>query len=387
MTLHRLPSLKDRCHQLISSPSVSATLPQLDQSNHGVLEHLHNWFSDLGFRCETIDVAPGKSNLIASMGTGPGGLILSGHTDTVPCDSHLWSHNPFALHEVGDRWQGLGVIDMKSFFSFIVEAVSDLDLNHIKRPLTIVATCDEESSMAGARHLVELGKRLGKMTLIGEPTGLRPIRAHKGIMMERLSIFGRSGHSSDPALGHNALDAMADCLQALKALRQKWVDLYNHSAFVIPHPTLNLGCIHGGDNPNRICGQCIMDFDIRTVPGMDTETIRAAIRSILGPICDAHRVQFELAPLIEAVPSFEEGTNAELLQVLEHLTGTTATSVAFGTEAPYFKALSDEVIVMGAGSIDVAHQPNEYLDLSDINPAVHCLRTLIHTHCLVGKSS
>ena len=381
----RLPTLKERFSQLIRLPSVSSTQTSLDQSNVEVVGALSEWFAELGFQCQIIDVAPGKVNLVASIGKGTDGLVLSGHTDTVPFDESLWTHSPFELKEVDDRWYGLGVIDMKGFFPLILEALRDFDLSTIKRPLVVVATCDEESSMAGAQRLVEMGKRLGRTTIIGEPTGLKPIRAHKGIMMERLSILGQSGHSSDPALGRNALDAMADCLTALKDLRQSWKETFHHDAFIIPHPTMNLGCIHGGDNPNRICGQCALDFDVRTVPGMSPEQIRTAIRETISSICDRHQVDFELAPIIDSLPSFEESPEAAIVRKVSRLTDVHAASVAFGTEAPYFKSLSDEVLILGAGSIDVAHQPDEHLNLSDIGPALHCLKTLIHEHCFVEE--
>ena len=381
--MKKMPTLKQRYQELIGISSVSSTMTTLDESNQGVIDVLQQWFSDLGFRCQRIEVSPAKSNLVATIGRGTDGLVLSGHTDTVPYDEALWSHNPFQLTERDGRWYGLGTIDMKGFFPLIIEALTAFDLTKIKRPLVVVATCDEESSMAGAQKLVELGKRLGRTTIIGEPTGLRPIRAHKGIMMERISILGQSGHSSDPSLGHNALDAMSDCLNALKSLRADWVQKFNHDAFIIPHPTMNFGCIHGGDNPNRICGQCALDFDIRTVPGMDVQAIRDEITSILDPISEAHQVQITVAPIIDPLPSFEESIDAKIVQEVAQLTDTLAETVAFGTEAPYFKARSDEVIILGAGSIDVAHQPDEYINLSDIKPAVHYLKSLIHQHCFV----
>lgn len=382
-----LPSLRSRLEDLVRIPSVSSTQPDLDQDNLPVVELLAEWVSDLGFQTQVIDVAPGKANLIATLGQGADGLVLSGHTDTVPCDEELWTQNPFELTERDDKWYGLGAIDMKGFFPLALEALSQFDLHKIKRPLVLVATCDEESSMAGAQRLVQLGRKLGRATLIGEPTNLVPIRAHKGIMMERLKLIGRSGHSSDPSLGQNALDAMSDCLVALKQLRALWVEKYQHKAFLIPHPTLNMGCIHGGDNPNRICGHCALDFDIRTVPGMNADDIRAAIRQAIDPICRRHEVAYQLTPLIDALNSFEQASQTKLVTSVEALTGTPSASVAFATEAPYFQSLSDEVIVMGAGSIDVAHQPNEYLDLSTINPAIKCFRALIHNYCFQEEKS
>src|SRR5690606_31302075 len=142
------------------------------------------WLGDLGFACETQEISPGKFNLLASHGSGPGGLVLAGHSDTVPFDAELWSSDPLRLREADDRWYGLGSCDMKGFFALIIKAVLPLLDQPFKQPLLILATCDEESSMSGARALAEAGRPLGRAAVIGEPTGLRPVRLHKGIMME-----------------------------------------------------------------------------------------------------------------------------------------------------------------------------------------------------------
>ena len=274
-----LPSLKDRFAQLLALPSVSCTQPALDQSNRPVVELLATWLGDLGFACELQEIAPGKFNLLASLGSGPGGLVLAGHTDTVPYDESLWKSDPLRLDERDGRWYGLGSCDMKGFFAIAIEALLPLLDKPLRQPLLILATCDEESSMAGARALAEAGRPLGRAAVIGEPTGLRPIRLHKGVMMERIDILGQSGHSSDPSLGHSALEAMHAAIGELLALRAQWQKEYNNPQFGVPQPTLNLGCIHGGDNPNRICGQCALEFDLRPLPGMDVEQLRAAIRA------------------------------------------------------------------------------------------------------------
>lgn len=203
-----IPSFKEQFAQLLAAPSVSCTQPGWDQSNRPVIELLAAWLGELGFACETPEVAPGKFNLLASYGSGPGGLVLAGHSDTVPFDAGLWTSDPLKLREADGRWYGLGSCDMKGFFALIIEAVRPLLEQPFRRPLLILATCDEESSMSGARALAEAGQPLGRAAVIGEPTGLRPVRLHKGIMMERIDILGQSGHSSNPAYGHSALEAM-----------------------------------------------------------------------------------------------------------------------------------------------------------------------------------
>ena len=377
-----LPSLREQFAALIAAPSVSCTQPNWDQSNAPVIELLAAWLGDLGFTCETQQIAPGKFNLLASYGSGPGGLVLAGHSDTVPFDAALWQTDPLKLSEVGDRWVGLGSCDMKGFFVLAIEAVRPLLDQPFQQPLLILATCDEESSMAGARALAAAGRPLGRAAVIGEPTGLKPIRLHKGVMMERIDILGQSGHSSNPALGHSALEAMQDVMGELRGLRAQWQREFNNPQFSVPQPTLNLGCIHGGDNPNRICGQCALEFDLRPLPGMDPEQLRAAIRGKLQPLALKHQVRIDYGPLFPAVPPFEQKADAELVRLAERLTGHSAQAVAFGTEAPYLQQLGCETLVLGPGDIDCAHQPGEHLELSRIEPTVAILRQMIQHYCL-----
>ncbi|HWT69007.1 MAG TPA: acetylornithine deacetylase [Pseudomonas sp.] len=377
-----LPSMKDQFAALIAAPSVSCTQPSLDLSNRPVIDLLAAWLGDLGFACDIQQVSPGKFNLLATFGSGPGGLVLAGHSDTVPFDGALWQTDPLKLTEVDGRWVGLGVCDMKSFFALAIEAVKPLLDQPFKQPLMILATCDEESSMSGARALAQAGRPLGRAAVIGEPTGLRPIRMHKGIMMERIDILGQSGHSSDPRLGHSALEAMHDAIGELRGLRLLWQREFRNPQFGVPTPTLNFGCIHGGDNPNRICGQCSLEFDLRPLPGMDPKALRAEILQRLKPVAERHQVKIDYAPLFPEVPSFEQAEDAELVRIAEKLTGHTAEAVAFGTEAPYLQQLGCETVVLGPGDIACAHQPGEFLEMSRLQPTVHLLRQLIEHYCL-----
>lgn len=377
-----LPPLKQRFAELIAMPSVSCTQAALDQSNRPVVELLANWLDDLGFACELQEVTPGKFNLIAVLGNGPGGLVLGGHTDTVPYDDALWKSDPLRLAERDGRWFGLGSCDMKGFFALAIEALLPLLDQPFKQPLILLATCDEESSMAGARALANSGRALGRAAVIGEPTNLKPIRLHKGVMMERIDILGQSGHSSDPSLGRSALEAMHAAIGELLVLRGEWQRQFNNPQFGVPHPTLNLGCIHGGDNPNRICGQCALEFDLRPLPGMQPEALRQAIRERLQPVAERHAVQLDYRPLFPAVPPFEEAADSELVRIAESLSGYSAEAVAFGTEAPYLQQLGCQTLVLGPGDIACAHQPDEHLELARIEPTVHLLRGLIRHYCL-----
>ncbi|SDW02595.1 acetylornithine deacetylase [Marinobacter mobilis] len=378
------PGIRDMIARLVSLPSVSSASPDWDLSNEAVVQTLAEWLRPLGFETDIMPVPgmAGKYNLIATLGRGPGGLVLSGHTDTVPYDERNWHSDPFTLSERDDRWYGLGTCDMKAFFALAIEAVRGLDARKLKQPLIILATADEESSMNGARALAEAGRPKARYAVIGEPTSLRPIRMHKGIMMERLVFEGQSGHSSNPALGRNALEGMHAAISELLALRADWQARYRNPAFEVQVPTLNLGCIHGGDNPNRICRRCELHFDLRPLPGMDMDELRSNILQQLQPLARERNLEMAFSPLFDGVPPFETPANAELVRTCEALTGHRAEAVAFATEAPWLQKLGMETIVLGPGSIDQAHQPDEYLALSQVEPAVTLLRSLIQRFCV-----
>ncbi|MGB0466470.1 MAG: acetylornithine deacetylase [Pontibacterium sp.] len=378
------PDIVTMLAELIASPSVSCTNPRLDQSNLGVIEKLEIWLTGLGFKTEVMPIpgSPHKANLIATLGSGPGGLVLSGHTDTVPYNEELWQSNPFQLTEHNNRFYGLGTCDMKGFFPLAIEAAKKFLDQPLQQPLIILATADEESSMDGARALAEAGKPKARYAVIGEPTGLKPIYMHKGMMMESIRVTGQSGHSSDPSLGANALEAMHSVLGKLIDFRQELQQDYQNSAFQISVPTLNLGCIHGGDNPNRICGRCELEYDLRPLPGMNMDLLRETVANRVKPIEEAFNVQITTESLFPGIPPFQNDAHSELVQTAERLTGFTAQSVAFGTEAPFLQDLGMDTIVMGPGSIDQAHQPDEYLAFDQIKPTVAILEQLIAKYCL-----
>jgi acetylornithine deacetylase len=379
-----LPPFLDLMRGLVAAPSVSSVSPDWDQSNELVVDRLAEWATDLGLRTEKRAVLghPGKFNLLACAGTGLDGLVLAGHTDTVPCDPGDWSSDPFTLSERDGRLYGLGTSDMKGFFAVVLDALRDLDLRRLQRPVTIVATADEESSMCGAQALVGEGRRLGRHAVIGEPTGLRPVRMHKGVMMEAIRITGHAGHSSDPALGNSALEGMHRVIAELLAWREELQARYRNPLFRVSVPTMNLGHIHGGDNPNRICGHCELHFDVRPLPGMDLDDLRAQIERRVGRRLEGSGLRFERQSLFSGIPAMETPDTADIVQAAERLTGHAAEAVAFGTEAPYLNAIGLQTIVLGPGDIDQAHQPDEYLALDRIAPARAIVRQLVERFCL-----
>ena len=378
------PTLTEMMSALISTPSVSSVNAGWDQSNIAVIKLLEGWLASAGFQTQVMPIPgfPGKANLIATLGSGPDGLVLAGHTDTVPFDEELWNHNPLKLTEADNRFYGLGTSDMKSFFALALEAVRGIDAKQLKRPLILLATADEESSMSGAKALVDADTRLGRYAIIGEPTGLKPVRMHKGISMESIRLTGQSGHSSNPALGNNALEGMYKVIGNILAWRNELQQRYRNSLFTVEVPTLNLGHIHGGDNPNRICGCCELQFDLRPLPGMDLHTLRAELQQRLEQELAESQLKLEMIPLFDGIPAMETPAGSRIVKAAEALTGRPAGAVAFGTEAPYLRDLGIETLILGPGDIDQAHQPDEYLGLERISPTINLLQLVIKQFCM-----
>ena len=376
--------VKAQLSALVGTASVSSTDPSWDEGNRAVIELLAEWLSEMGFSVELMPVSDSghKVNLIATAGTGPGGLVLAGHSDTVPFDPGRWQSDPLTLTEKDQRFYGLGSTDMKGFFPLAMAAASHFDLNKLQQPLIILATADEESSMNGARALAAAGKPKARAAIIGEPTSLVPIRMHKGIMMQAVRVTGSAGHSSNPALGNNALDAMHAVMGDLMAYREQLKERYSNPFFTIAQPTLNLGCIHGGDSPNRICSNTELHFDLRMTPNGDNQQVRSEIADRLQQLGRQHNIDIALHDLVQNVPPFEQSADSELVQTAQRLSGHATESVAFATEAPFLQQLGMETIVMGPGSIDRAHQPDEYLELEQIQPCISLLKNCIAHYCL-----
>lgn len=384
------PKLLEKIEQLIALPSVSSTQADIDTSNQPVINLLANWLNDLGFNCQVIPSAEGKVNLISWIGPegkeGDDGLVLSGHTDTVNFDQTGWYTDPFKATELDNKLIGLGTADMKSFLAIAIEAAKEFSSKKLKQRLTIIATADEESTMQGAKTLVETCKakdqRLGKYCIIGEPTNLTPIHQHKGVMMEAIKVHGQAGHSSDPSLGNNALEGMRVVLNELEDFKQELANKYTNHEFVVPVPTLNLGHVHGGDNPNRICGDCELHIDLRPLPGMQIKILRDELHERILKITEPLGLKCEFEALFDGVPAFKTEKTSKIIQLTKQLSNKNPTTVAFGTEGPYFNKIGMETVVLGPGSIDQAHQQNEYLAMNSIQPTIDILQKVIHEICL-----
>ncbi|KQA18755.1 acetylornithine deacetylase [Vibrio metoecus] len=375
-----LPSFLEVYEGLISTSSISSTDARWDEGNEQVIAKLADWLSALGFSIQIEQVAPNKQNLIAKLGSGEGGLLLAGHSDTVPFDEGRWNYNPHALTQANNRFYGLGTADMKGFFAFIYEAVKNVDWSKQTKPLYVLATCDEETTMLGARHFTENAPFKPDYCIIGEPTSLVPIRAHKGHVANAIRVTGKSGHSSNPALGVNAIEIMHEVLFALMQLRDRLIKEYHHPGFEIPTPTLNLGHIHGGDSPNRICGCCELHYDVRPLPGISLDGLDNLMRDALREVQQKWPGRIELVPLHDPIPGYECAHDHPFIHGISEICEQEVQTVNYCTEAPFLQQVCP-TLVLGPGSIDQAHQPDEFLAFEFIDPTVRVLSRAMQKYC------
>ncbi|WP_427833767.1 acetylornithine deacetylase [Actinobacillus pleuropneumoniae] len=372
----------ERYRNLIALPTISSLEAAEDQSNKQLIELLATWLADFGFKTEIIRVegSRDKYNLLATYGEGEGGLLLAGHTDTVPFDEGKWTFNPFVLTEQDGKFYGLGTADMKGFFAFIVDVVSQIDLSKLTKPLRILATADEETTMLGARTFAQHTHIRPDCAIIGEPTSLKPIRAHKGHVGEAVRITGKSGHSSDPDRGINAIELMHQATGYLMNMRNQLREKYHNDLFKVPYPTMNFGNIHGGDAINRICACCELQFDMRPLPNLPVEDLYAMVNENLKPMLEQYSDLIEIRHLHDGIPGYECEHSAQVVQVVEKLLGEKCDAVNYCTEAPFIQQLCP-TLVLGPGSIEQAHQPDEFLETKFIEPTRELLTKMILHFC------
>jgi len=373
---------------LISHRTISSDNPALDTGNRIAVEAFADQLSGVGFDCE-ITALPGrkdKVNLVARLGdadqAAESGLVFAGHIDTVPYDAQGWDSDPFELIERDNKLFGLGSTDMKGFLALAAGVASEYADRTLSAPLSLVVSADEECGMDGARAMVDSGRAPGRYCVIGEPTGLVPIRRHKGIFMETIQTIGASGHSSNPALGANAIEAMHRAMSAIRDLRDELAEREVAEGFPVPHATLNLGAINGGDAANRIPARCRLDIDLRFLPGMEIEPLRAELRDRVKKALEGSDCELRFADLFAGTPAFETAAESRIVTACEGLSGHRVAAVDFGTEGAFYNAMGMETVILGPGDIADAHQPNEFLGMERIAPMQNILHGLVEKFCL-----
>ena len=347
------------------------------ESNLPLIECIADHLRTLGVPLRlTYDEARRKANLFATLGRGkPGGVVLSGHTDTVPWDAQAWTLDPLGALLKDGRLYGRGSADMKSFIGLAVaqtQAFLDADL-----PFAVhyAFSYDEEVGCFGVRHLIADLKDAGlapRLCLIGEPTGMVPAIAHKGVYRWRCCVKGRAAHSSLTPAAVNAIEAGARVVAHLADLADDWrAHEPRYAGFDVPFSTAAVCVVQGGIADNVVPEDCRFHYEFRNLPGVDADALQrrvtdyaATLEPAMKAVDPATGFRFEA---IAAVPAFLAAADEPAVRLAQQLAATQATTlVAFGTEAGLFQQAGLSTVVCGPGSIEQAHQADEYVSLAQL---------------------
>jgi acetylornithine deacetylase len=374
MTLSRSAEL---LKALIAFPTVSRT------PNLALIEHVARVLGAAGIACTIVkDDAGACANLFAS--TGPAdvpGVMLSGHTDVVPVEGQAWTTPPFEATFRDDRLYGRGSADMKGFVACAVVAMLDASTRTLKKPLQLALSYDEEIGCVGVRRLIDVLETAPvrpELCVVGEPTMMHIATGHKGKAAYRAVCCGEEGHSALAPRYRNAIHVATDWIAAMRAAQQQ---LAQHGAYDegydVPYSTIHVGTIHGGKALNIVPNECTLDFEIRTLANDRADAILDDIRARAAH--NGHTVLPDIEE-VNAYPGLDTHVASDAVRFLEALLppDTRRRKVAFGTEGGLFSTrLAVPTLVCGPGDIDVAHKPDEYVALAQLDACDAFLARLI----------
>jgi acetylornithine deacetylase len=366
---------------LIAIPSVSnmPNKPVIDYVS-GILDSAI-W--NLTLHPFTDPAGTAKFNLVAITKNAEGNhaeLAFVCHTDTVPFDP-AWAE---AVHPAVRecRVYGRGSCDVKGFLACVLAALDRLDLKVLTRPLALILTADEEVGCVGAKRLAAAKAFSTNCMIIGEPTGLRPVRAGKGYGLGTIVVQGKEAHSAFPSVGRSAIYDAARVLDRLERLAGNLENLHRDETFDPPFATLNVGIIAGGSAKNIVPGECRLTVEWRTLPGQTGEAIADLI---CAELTDLEAKTPGLRASLEVHrndPSFEPSVTQEIVDLLTVLSGHEPTTISFGSEAAHLAALTKETVVFGAGDMTVAHKTGEFVPEADLNKCVEYLKSAAARLCM-----
>ena len=348
-------------------------------SNLDLIHDVRDTLAGLGIEAELVhDEDGGKANLYATLGpTDRGGIALSGHTDVVPVDGQDWESDPWAVEEKDGKLYGRGTCDMKSFIAVALAQLPRFAERELSTPIHLCFSYDEEVGCIGVRRLLDQLRPLEvkpRLCIIGEPTDMKVINAHKGKFSARCRLRGYESHSSLAPTGVNAIDYAAKLVVRLAEMAErKQKDGPFDEQYDVAHTTVHTGVIEGGTALNIVPRDCFFDFEFRNLPAEDPEALfeelRAYAKEELEPEMQAKREGTGIAfEILSRFPGLDTPADHEVVQLAKSLTGANDTAkVAFGTEAGLFSESGIPAVVCGPGSIEQAHKPNEFVALEQID--------------------
>ena len=368
--------------ELIKFQTVSGT------SNVKLIEYCEKKLNKLGATSfKTFDEARQRVNLFSTISgqqkLNGGGIILSGHTDVVPASAKEWSSDPFLAKEKDNKIYGRGSCDMKGFIACSLALAPYFASQNLKKPIHFSFTYDEETACQGAPIMIKEIKKRNincSICIVGEPTNMKAIQAHKGCYEYSTHFNGLAGHGSAPDKGVNAVEYATRFINKLMELRMELKKREpKNSVFTPPYTTLQIGRIKGGLARNVIADQCVVDWELRPVVPEDGEFVNkrmdAYVKDVLLPEMKKVYPKADIKKeIIGEIIGFNKEENSDAINLVCNLTGDNSRDVvSFGTEAGLFQEIGISTVVCGPGSIEQAHKIDEYVSFDQLK---RCLKML-----------
>ncbi len=369
--------------KLIAFPTVSR------DSNLDLIEYVREYLAGHGVESRLVPNAEGtKANLYATIGPAvEGGVVLSGHTDVVPVDGQPWDTDPFTVAERDGRLYGRGTCDMKSFSAVALALVPEMLARGLVRPVHLALSYDEEIGCLGAPDMIaEIAANVPRpaAVFVGEPTDMKVVTAHKGIVVHETVVTGHEAHSSQTHRGVSAVMTGARLIGKLEEMAEaRTVGAPSAMPFEPPYTSIHVGVVSGGTAPNIISRECRFTWDVRNIPEDDPyavvaeferwcqEEVLPGMRAI-APECDIVTYPRSSAPALG--PEHESAAEALARRITGH---NETVAVPYCAEAGQFQEAGFSTVICGPGSIDQAHQPNEYIEIAQVSACEQFLRRLV----------
>ncbi len=378
---------KEMIRKLVGFPTVSR------ESNLALIDFVREYLKPLDADIRlTFDDDKRKANLFATLGPRrDGGIVLSGHTDVVPVQGQAWDTDPFTLLERDGKLYGRGTSDMKSFIAVVLTLLPAFVSRGLKSPLHLAFSYDEEVGCLGVGRMIHDLTAAGirpQSCIVGEPTLMKPVIAHKGKKSYRATVRGLASHSAYAPSGVNAVEAAAEAVAYLKRMARRHRDSGPYDrGFDVAHTTVHTGVLRGGTALNIVPHECTFDFEFRHLPGDDPEKLFAEFKSYVAQTLEPEmQAVFKDAgfdiQLMSQIPALNNRAETEVVALAQALSGNTEIGkVSYGTEGSQFQAAGIPTVICGPGSIEQAHKPNEFVTLEQIAQSEAFIRGLMGRLC------
>ena len=345
-------------------------------SNIPLIEFVEQYLDEYKIPHIRVDYENGKTNLFATIGPDiVGGIVLSGHTDVVPVDGQVWRSDPFVMDERDGLLYGRGTADMKGFIACALSLVPKFKAMNLKRPIHLALSCDEEVGCKGVRPLVaHMRDHLKKprAVIVGEPTSMKVVNAHKSAVTFSTEVRGRAGHSSLTHQGVNAIMVAADLIGEMNRIRSDLIAEGDPTGrFDPPYSTIHVGVIGGGTAKNIIPQDCSFQWETRLLPKIDPTLVPFRLEKFAKSLEPAMKMVAPESGIATTktneVPGLAPEQNSEAEHLALHAAETNSThAVSYCTEAGLFQAIGIPTVICGPGNIEQAHKPDEFVSIAQI---------------------